>query len=147
VPPSPPPVIGISGKIPAAILRALAIAPKRFHVGGRTGGTKIAFTLDKASRVTLAFDRLTTGHKVKRRCVAKTRLKRTKRCTIAKRVGKLIVNGRKGRTTVRFSGKLGRTTLARGNYRLTATPAGGKAHTLTFAVVAAPKPKHRARKR
>lgn len=145
VPPSPPPVIGISGKAPAAVLRALAIAPKRFHVGGRTGGTKIAFTLDKAARVTLAFDRLTTGHRVKRRCVARTKLKHTKRCTITKRVGTLIVNGRKGRTTIKFSGKLGRRALARGSYRLTATPAGGKAHTLTFAVVAAPKPKHRAR--
>jgi len=140
-------VTGISGKIPAAVLRALAIAPRRFHVGGRTGGTKIAFTLDKAARVTLAFDRLTTGHRVKRRCVARTKLKHTKSCTIAKRVGTLIVNGRKGRTTVTFSGKLGRRTLARGSYRLTATPAGGKAHTLTFAVVAAPKPKHRAPKR
>ncbi len=146
VPPSPPPVIGISGKAPAAVLRALAIAPRRFHVGGRSGGTKIAFTLDKAARVTLAFDRLTTGHRVKRRCVARTKLKHTKRCTIAKRVGTLIVNGRKGRTTAKFSGKLGRRALARGSYRLTATPTGGKAHTLTFAVVAAPKPKHRARK-
>jgi len=146
VPPSPP-VIPISGKAPAAVLRALAIAPKRFHVGGRSGGTKIAFTLDKAARVTLAFDRLTTGHTVKRRCVAKTKLKHTKRCTIAKRVGTLVVNGRKGRTTFAFSGKLGRRALARGSYRLTATPAGGKAHTLTFAVVAAPKPKPRARKR
>ena len=146
LPPPPPPAILILTKASAAVLRALAIKPRRFHVGGRSGGTKIAFTLDKAARVTLAFDRLTTGHRVKRRCVARTKLKHTKSCTIAKRVGKLIVNGRKGRTTVRFSGKLGRKALARGNYRLTATPAGGKARTLTFAVVAAPKPKHRARK-
>jgi Tol biopolymer transport system component len=146
-PAPPPPVIPIAGKARAAVLRLLAVKPRRFHVGGRGGGTKIAFTLDEAARVTLAFDRLTSGHKVRRRCVAKTKLKHTKRCTIAKRVGRLVVNGRKGRTTVEFGGKLGRRPLARGSYRLTATPAGGKARTLTFTVVAAPKPKHRARKR
>jgi hypothetical protein len=48
----------------------------------------------------------------------------------------------KGASRIRFSGRLDGHALRVGRYRLTATPAHGKAHTVTFTVIAAPK--HRA---
>src|SRR5262249_1617137 len=58
--PSPPlPGPGTAAK--PAVLSHLSIKPARFFVvvrGRRGGGTKIAFRLDKATSVTLAFDRL-----------------------------------------------------------------------------------------
>ena len=128
---------------PPAVLRRLAVRPRRFHVGGRRGGTRIAFTLDKAARVTLAFDRLKRGHRAKGRCRARAR--RGRRCTIATRVGAFTVAGSQGANSVAFSGRLGRRALPRGDYRLTATPVGGRAQTTGFGVV--PAPRHRRARR
>jgi hypothetical protein len=130
---------GAQAAAAAARLSRLAIKPKRLHVGGRTGGARITFALDRAARVTLRFDRLLKGRIVKRRC--RTTAKHGKRCTLARRAGTLTIRARKGANAIEFSGKLGRRALALGSFRLTATPAGGAARTTTFAVVPAPKPK------
>jgi hypothetical protein len=65
-----------------------------------------------------------------------------------RRVGRLTVtHARAGANTVKFSGRIGRRALAPGSYRLTATPLHGKARTVRFVVVKAPKPRRRARRR
>ncbi len=148
-PPAPPsagPGPGAAGArlaAPPAVLRRLALRPKRFHVGGRRGGTRISFTLDRAASVTLGFDRLKPGRRVKGRCRARAR--RGRRCTIVARAGSLVVNGRAGANGIAFSGRLGRRALPRGRYRLTATPSGGRAQTAAFSVVAVPRRRLRPR--
>ena len=137
------------GDVPPAVLSRLSVRPARFHVGGRRGGTRVAFRLDRASSVTLAFDRLLTGHrkgKKGKRCSTKPR--RGRRCTVVKRVGRLAIAQTRlhaGANTVKFSGKLGRKALAPGRYRLIATPAGGNGRSVTVTVVKGqPKPVHEA---
>jgi Tol biopolymer transport system component len=133
----------------AAVLSRLAVKPARFHVGGRRGGTRVLFRLSRASSVTLAFDRLLAGHRKKgKRC--STRVHRGKRCTVARRVGRVTLKQsrlRRGANSVKFSGKLGRKALVPGRYRLTATPLHGTGRTVRFVVVKAPKRKHTSTKR
>ena len=137
---------------PAATLSRLSVKPRRFHVGGRKGGTKISFRLSRASAVTLVFDRLLPGHRAKAKKPVKgkkgkagrctTRVHRGKRCTVAKRVGRSqLKQGRlhQGVNRVKFAGKLGRKALKPGRYRLTATPLHGRGRTVGFVVVKAPK--------
>jgi Tol biopolymer transport system component len=137
-PPSPPPVLST----PAAVLSRLAMQPARFHVGGRRGGTRIVFRLDKDSAVTLRFDRLLAGHKRGRRCLAKA--SKGRRCTVVRPAGRVSLVQRRlhaGANTIGFSGRIGKRALKPGRYRLTATPSRGKARTVRFVVVKAPKPK------
>jgi Tol biopolymer transport system component len=133
----------------AAVLSGLKVKPARFHVGGRRGGTKVLFRLDRASGVTLKFERLLAGHRKKgKRC--STRVRRGKRCTVVRSAGRLSLAQsrlRAGANSVKFSGKLGRKALVPGRYRLTATPAGGKGRSVTVRVVKAPKRKHTSTKR
>jgi Tol biopolymer transport system component len=137
VPPSGP---GPSPPARPAVLSGLSVKPARFFIGGRKGGTRIVFRLDRASSVTLTFSRLLPAHRKGKRCL--TTVRKGKRCTVVRVVGRLTVHkGRKGSNTVKFSGKLGRRALARGGYRLTATPSHGRARTAKFAVVRAPKAK------
>jgi Tol biopolymer transport system component len=132
------------GRSAPAVLSGLSVKPARFHVGGRRGGTSVSFRLDEASDVTLAFERLLTGHRKGKRC--STEVRRGKRCPVVRFAGRLPPaqsSLHAGSNTVKFSGKLGGKTLARGRYRLTATPAGGVAHSVTVTVVKAPKAKQK----
>jgi hypothetical protein len=120
-----------------AVLSRLRITPSHFHVGGRGGGTRISFRLDAASTVTLTFQRVLRGHRKGTRCL--TGRKQGRRCTILRSVGHLTLRkGRSGTNTVRFSGRLARKALPRGSYRVTATPAHGKARTTRFTVIGPP---------
>jgi Tol biopolymer transport system component len=131
---------------PRPVLSSLAVVPSRFWTGGRRSGTTIRFKLSHAARVTLRFDRLSTGHRRGRRCVSGSKA-RGKRCTIVKRAGSLTVNGNAGSNRQRFSGKLKGKRLALGRYRITATVAGGsgKAPAARAVVVRTPKAKVRRR--
>src|SRR4029450_3294823 len=86
---------GGPGTPPRPVLSSLAVVPSRFWTGGRRSGTTIRFKLSHAARVTLRFDRLSSGHLRGRRCSA-SRTARGKRCTIVKSAGTLTVNGRAG---------------------------------------------------
>ena len=145
VPPGPGPG---PGPVKPALLSRLSVKPARFFVvvrGVRGGGTRIAFRLDKASAVTLSFDRLLAGRLKGRRCL--TTVHKGRRCTVVRRAGHLTVaHARADANTVKFSGKLGRKALAPGSYRLTATPLHGVARTVRFVVVKAPKPKPKHRR-
>jgi Tol biopolymer transport system component len=124
----------------APALSALALSPSRFHVGGKRGGTTVRFTLSAAAAVTLRFQRTVTGHRHGTRCAAGGH---GKTCALVTTVGSLTVSAKRGRNSVRFAGRLKGHTLRPGRYRLTATPARGKARTVTFTVLATPKPKAR----
>ena len=61
---------------------------------------------------------------------------RGKRCRTFRTVGHLSVpHAKAGTNTVLFLGRLGGKPLRQGSYRLTATPAGGKARTLRLTVL------------
>ena len=113
------------------VLRSLKLSPSRFRSGRKTA---IVFALSSAARVTVKFERLTSGHRNGRRCVAHGR---GKPCTIVTQAGTLTVSGRAGANTIKFSGKLKGKALRAGRYRLTATPLLGKPHSAKFAVLAA----------
>ena len=82
----------------------------------------------------LTFARQVTGHKKGSRCVAGKG--RGKRCRTFRTVGHLSVpHAKAGTNTVLFLGRLGGKPLRQGSYRLTATPAGGKARTLRLTVL------------
>ena len=114
------------------VLTAASLTNKKFAVArGRTAltartkakvkrGTKIRFTLSKASSVSIAIQ------SVKKRKV--------------KRIGTLRRAGKAGKNSVKFTGRLGRKALAVGSYRavIGATDAAGnkaKTKTLSFKIV------------
>jgi hypothetical protein len=129
------------GPVKPALLSGLSIRAARFSVGGAKGGARIAFRLDKGSSVALSFDRLVAGRLKGRRCLTTARA--GGRCTVVRHAGSLTVAGRAGANAVAFSGKLGPRALAPGSYRLTATPLHGRAVSVRFTVVRAPKQKAR----
>jgi hypothetical protein len=94
-------------------------------------GTRITYRLSESARVTLTFERRTTGRRKAGRCVANSRaLKRAKAktCTRFVRVGALTRrSGKRGANTVAFSGRIGKKALKVGRYRvvITAVDAAG----------------------
>jgi hypothetical protein len=76
-------------------------------------------------------------------CRRSTNANRQRRaCTRYTRVGRFAIQSRTGQTSTRFRGRIGRTRLSRGTYRLTlvATDAAGNpsgAKHLNFRIVAA----------
>ena len=70
-----------------SVLSRLAVRPARFRVSGPKRGTTISFRLTRASAVTLAFERMTAGHRKGKHSVAHAR--KGRRCSIIKRVGRL----------------------------------------------------------
>jgi hypothetical protein len=82
-------------------LSGLKLTPSRFRAG-RRAGTTIAFSLSKASRVTITFERTKPGG------------------GFAKVSGKVRVNAAAGKRRVRFLGKVGGHRLRPGVYRVSA---------------------------
>jgi hypothetical protein len=84
--------------------------------------------------VKLTFARQVTGHRKGRHCVASKG--RGKRCKTFRTVGHLAVpKAKAGANTVLFLGRVGGKPLRQGRYRLTATPAGGKARSVLLTVL------------
>jgi len=121
---TPPPADGAPG------LSKLKLSSKSFRKS-----TKISFRLTEAARVTLSFERKTSGRKRGGKCVPGAR--KGARCTTYRKLrAKVAVEGKAGVNTLR----LGRRGMAAGGYRLTliATDAGGKRSAklrLTFKVI------------
>lgn len=118
----------------AARLSAVRLTPSSFAVRGRRAGATLRFTLDRAATVRLQVDRQQPGIRVRGRCVAPGRRANGPRCTRWRSAGSRSITGRSGANSVRFDGRLGGRALAPGRYRLTLTPAGGRATTVTFTV-------------
>lgn len=96
---------------------SMSISPKR--IGKRT---KVKFKLTEKSRVTFTVQRPTRGRLVGTSCRKQTsKNRKAKRCTRWVNVKSFRVNGRAGRTNaVKFTGKIGKTKLKKGRYRLRA---------------------------
>ena len=127
---------------PAPKLRSLRLAPTAFPAASsgpssRTAGSKrppstgtiVSFTLDLAGAVTYRVARVRDGRRVGGRCAAPTRTsRRAKRCTrlVAVR-GSFTRSAGRGRSSFRFTGRIGGRKLAPGSYQLQASPrAGGR---------------------
>lgn len=107
-------------------ISALALTNKRFAVAAARKrrvkhGTTIKYTVSEAAAVSFAIQRKTTGRRVGRSCVKKTRKNAKRRkCTRLVTAGTLSASGKAGANTLKFSGKLRRRKLAPGSYLLTA---------------------------
>jgi len=91
---------------------------------GRTpSGAKISYRLDRATVVTLKFDRRSSGRRNSSgQCVKTTSANRNrKRCTRNIPAGSILRFGRAGSNTVKFTGRVKRKALKSGSYRVTAS--------------------------
>ena len=102
-----------------AWVTSLALKPKKV---GKKG--TIRYKLTEKARVTFTVEKPSKGRMVGATCRKQTRKnKKGKRCTYWQRVSKSFrANGKAGRkaNSVRFSGKIGKTKLKKGSYRLKA---------------------------
>jgi hypothetical protein len=87
-------------------------------------GTKINYKLSIAASVRFTIQRAVDGRQVGHRCQAPARNNRKARhCTrFVTLRGTFTATGRPGTNTFRFTGRLNRSALGSGNYRLLATP-------------------------
>lgn len=141
-------------------------------------GTTFRWRLSEPARTTIAIERRVAGLRLGRRCRVATRsvkrrvarqlarkvrrrkgrararrlraLKKRRTCAAYKRRGTLTRNGKAGRNSLAFSGRIGRRALKPGRYRATfrATDAAGNrsaARRITFRVVKKPRRKPRRR--
>jgi uncharacterized delta-60 repeat protein len=117
----------------APVLARLRIVPSTFRAAakgasglpaGRRGGGLVSFMLDRAASVRFAVARAGSGRRVGGQCVKPTRGNRAKRhCTrYATLAGGFTRDGAAGANRFRFTGRLSARRLARGGYRLIATP-------------------------
>lgn len=138
--PGSPPAPGPSPSyaLPAPVLQRLAIAPRAFvaaRAGGsastvrrRGSGAKVSYFVDTAASVRFAVQRVLPGRRkaggTSARCVAPTRAnRRAARCTRYVPVkGSIVRTSRAGASSFYLTGRLGGRRLARGSYRLMATP-------------------------
>jgi Tol biopolymer transport system component len=95
-----------------ARISGLALHPAAFRAT-RPGGTRVSYRLTAAGRVTLTVTSA-GGRRIK---------------------GAAVSNGKAGRNTLRFSGRIGGKALRRGRYRLVLTPAGGAPVSAKFRIV------------
>jgi hypothetical protein len=129
-PPLPPPPARDTTR---PVVSRLSMARKRFRVGSaRTlkvasararRGSAFRFRLSEAATVTITVERALPGRRVGKACRRPARrLRHRKRCTRHVRKAKLTRKRLKaGRNSVAFSGRVGRSALARGGYRATVT--------------------------
>jgi hypothetical protein len=131
--PGPPPQ---SILLPIVISK-LKLKPRTFRAA-RSGatvarrrppiGTRVSYRLSVDATVAFRFERAKKGRKRGAKCRKPGRPPRGRRCTRYVRVrGAFKVGGTAGSNSFRFTGRVGDRRLARGRYRLIATPsAGGK---------------------
>jgi hypothetical protein len=124
-------------------LSALKLSPSSF-AAARSGaslsaatGSRVRYKLSSAATVSFRVRRLLPGVRAGRRCVARGRKHKSGRpCTRAVLVkGSFKRVSTAGANSAHFSGRVGRRALRPGRYRLTGTPAGGKAASVKFKIV------------
>jgi hypothetical protein len=98
---------------------------------------RVSYNLNGASTVTFTLKRVVPGRKVNGACVKPTAKNATHpRCTRLLSVhGRIVRASTAGPNHFTFNGKIGGRTIGPGTYKLTATPAGGTPHKVTFAIV------------
>ena len=97
-------------------------------------GTAFRYSLSEAATVTFGVERATGGRRVGGRCRKRTGANaKGRRCTLFSRVSAFRASAVAGRNSTRFSGRIGRRSLAPGSYRarLTAVDrAGNRSRTV-----------------
>jgi len=116
----------------APILSVATFRPKSFPVrraGSRRGGGRLGWRLSEAATIAVAIEQSLPGRRSGARCVKPTaKLRRARRCTRYKVVGRFTVRGAAGGPGSRlFTGRFGKRRLRPGRYRavLVATDAAG----------------------
>ncbi|HEY4098886.1 MAG TPA: choice-of-anchor Q domain-containing protein [Baekduia sp.] len=140
--PAPIAAPGVAPTVPAPltwntvakpVLSALAFSPRAFRAGTDAHlGTRLTYKLSAAATVTFRVERPETGHRSGAACAAHGKGKKCTRYVVL--AGKVSQKGAKGTNTLRFTGRLGKTTLKPGAYRLVAQPAAGAAVRTAFTV-------------
>ncbi|HEX8207958.1 MAG TPA: hypothetical protein VF587_17975 [Solirubrobacteraceae bacterium] len=121
--PPPPPLDTVAPALTGVSLtnRVFAVARGRTPVAAAAKrGTRVRYSLSEPATVTFAFSRARAGRRVGGRCRKATRSnRRRKRCTRFVRAGRTIRRTSPvGRSTLRFTGRIGRRALRRGRYRM-----------------------------
>jgi hypothetical protein len=104
-------------------------------------GTRLTYKLSEAARVVVTVQRARVGRRVNGKCVRETKANRKRpKCTRYKRAGRFARKSHAGANSTRFSGRIGKTKLAAGRYRMTlvATDAAdnrSRPKRLTFRIV------------
>ena len=144
VPPPIPPVIPVlTGQ-----LQSLSLAPSAFvpaNVGGAvlSGArkkppvtTRVAYSISASAAVAFSVERRTTGRRVGRKCVKRTKANASKkRCPLYRKVrGGFSVNSATGSNHFVFTGRIGNKALSPGRYRLSGS-AGGVTKTAKFRIL------------
>lgn len=89
-------------------------------VAGVARGTTFRFALSEDARVVFTIHRVVPGRRVGRRCVKPTPRNRSKRsCKRYVKPRRFAMNAKAGANRKRFSGRIGRRSLAPGSYRAT----------------------------
>lgn len=139
---NPPPTPG--DKTPP-VVTGMSLKPSAFRLGKTT---RISFRLSETSRVRLAFARLVPGRRRGARCLAQTRRLNTgRRCTAALARGSVTVRAQ-GAQSIPFDGRVTRSLLAPGRYRIVATAtdlAGNASRSATATFVLRPRARRHAR--
>jgi hypothetical protein len=131
VPGAPPPAT----TAPTPVLSRLKLRPRTFR-SARSGasvarrrppiGTTITYTLSVDATVAFRVERAKKGRRRGGRCTKPGRRSRGRRCTRYVRVrGGFNVGGTAGANSFKFTGRVANRRLARGRYRLVATPSTG----------------------
>jgi hypothetical protein len=121
------------GSAPTAISAAKS---KRAPVG-----TRFRYSVSEKATATFKIERVASGRRSGKRCVAQTRKNRkARRCTRYLKRGTLTRKAQKGANSLAFSGRIGRKALATGSYRVTLTARDAarnvsRARTLKFKIV------------
>lgn len=135
----------VQGPTARSAAKALGIAPTTFFAAGsgpsatgaaarrsRRTGARVSYTLNVAASVRFTIERSVRGRLVSRRCVAERKSNhKRRRCTRYVRLrGSFTRQGKAGRNSFHFTGRLNGKKLRRGGYRLVATPtANGRTGT------------------
>jgi hypothetical protein len=146
-----PPGGGPTADTAPPVFLAASIRPSIFAVNRRGAreqpvaavkrGTTFRFRLSEDARVVFTIARVLPGRRVGRRCVRpNARNRSNRRCKRYLKVGRFAMSAKSGANTKRFSGRIGRKTLAPAPYRATlvARDAAGNASAprrLSFRVV------------
>lgn len=138
--PAPPPRPAPPPPTRAPALSGLSLSPSRFRAAtsgpstAKSRGTTVKYTLSKAAKVRFGVERSARGRRVGGKCVTATRSnagrKACRRYVPLK--GSFTQQGRTGRNTFRFTGRLGGHTLKPKTYRLRAVaidPTGKRSAT------------------
>lgn len=127
VPPKPPP----SAKAPS--LTKLKLTPRKSSLA-RFKHATISYTDSEAATTTFVVSRARLGVQVGKRCLAPSKARHGRRCTILRRVGRFTHTDKAGATKFAVGGRIKAKRLGPGSYRLAATPKQGKLAGATLTI-------------